>query len=198
MDAQLNGPRPWFGRAFTAQAGRLHCVLQDAGQPQSCDRRAESDPDRGLPRSGLGTLALPEQITYNSTEAADIARAVVQLVAEAAGRGPTKARAYLERDLVTVVLSETLTRPERRLLGHGQGNAVLDARRAMHETLRQPLVDIIRQAIDRPVTSIHLDHDADADVLAIVCVFGDQPSEEILRPRTAAADETRPDPGAGD
>ena len=52
--------------------------------------------------------------------AADISNAVVRLLSEYTGRGPTKARTHIHEDLVTVVLRDTLTKGERSLVAAGK------------------------------------------------------------------------------
>lgn len=47
--------------------------------------------------------------------AARISRSSVQLVREYTGRGPTKAHTIINRDSVTIVLQDALTKGERRL-----------------------------------------------------------------------------------
>ena len=49
------------------------------------------------------------------TVAAGISNAVVRLMSEYIGRGPTKARTAISRDVVTVLLQDTLTKAERSL-----------------------------------------------------------------------------------
>jgi len=48
-------------------------------------------------------------ITPKGSISAAISSAVVQLMREYTGRGPTKARTYVDEDLITVVLQDTLT-----------------------------------------------------------------------------------------
>ncbi|HWK25149.1 MAG TPA: Na-translocating system protein MpsC family protein [Solirubrobacter sp.] len=44
---------------------------------------------------------------------AEISRAVVRLLADSTGRGPTQSRTTIDRDLIVVVLQNTLTPGER-------------------------------------------------------------------------------------
>lgn len=116
---------------------------------------------------------MSDQALHSSSSAGEIARSTVQLFAEVIGRGPTKARAHLEEDVLTIVLSETLTRPERRLIQGGHTEAVQVSRRAMHQTMEAPIVELVERVTERSVLSVHLDHALDADVLVVVCVFAE-------------------------
>src|SRR5438309_9773305 len=48
-----------------------------------------------------------------------ISNMVVRVLNEFTGRGPTQARTYIQDDLITVVLRDTLTRGERHLVEDG-------------------------------------------------------------------------------
>lgn len=53
--------------------------------------------------------------------ALSISNAMVQLIRETTGRGPTKARTTIGRDHVLVMLRDTLTKGERKLAANGYG-----------------------------------------------------------------------------
>src|SRR5258706_453589 len=69
-------------------------------------------PCRGGRREGHPVPQATEPVGAGSV-AADISNAVVRLLSDYTGRGPTKARTYLHEDLVSVVLRDTLTKGER-------------------------------------------------------------------------------------
>ena len=104
-------------------------------------------------------------------QAAEISRFVVRRFAETVGRGPTKARAYLAEDAITVVLRDTLTKPERLLFEQGHAAALTAARTALQDTLRQPALDGVELITDRTVESVHIDHQLPADIVALVFVL---------------------------
>ena len=54
--------------------------------------------------------------------------AAVQLLHEYTGRGPTKAKTLINEDVVTVLLADTLTKGERKLVDSGRSNRVLQLR----------------------------------------------------------------------
>jgi uncharacterized protein YbcI len=60
---------------------------------------------------------------------ATIATEITRLQAEYYGRGPTKARTYINDDLVVVVLEETFTPAEKTLIARGESEGIQDIRR---------------------------------------------------------------------
>jgi uncharacterized protein YbcI len=98
-----------------------------------------------------------------NSPAAAIANLVVRLFSEYTGRGPTRARAYLHDDIVTVVLKETLTKAERSLANHGRSEQVLNMRLAFQQTMRDDLVQGVETILDRKVQAFlsanHLEPD---------------------------------------
>ena len=60
--------------------------------------------------------------------AAAISSGIVSLLRDYTGRGPTKARTAMSRDTITVILTDGLTKAERKLADHGRTEYVLDAR----------------------------------------------------------------------
>jgi uncharacterized protein YbcI len=92
-----------------------------------------------------------------------ISNLVVGLMSEYTGRGPTKARTYLEDDFVSVVLHDLLTKGERSLVHDGKADLVLDMRRAFQATMRQDLVGGVERLTGRRVIAFmsanHIDPD---------------------------------------
>jgi uncharacterized protein YbcI len=83
--------------------------------------------------------------------AAAISNAVVRLLSEYTGRGPTKARTHLSKDLVTVVLHDTLTKGERSLVSEGDATIVLETRKAFQNAMKDDLVKAVEQHTGRQV-----------------------------------------------
>jgi hypothetical protein len=50
---------------------------------------------------------------------------VVRVITDYAGRGPTRARAYIQDDLVSVAVQDTLTKGERSLVQGGRAEVVM-------------------------------------------------------------------------
>jgi uncharacterized protein YbcI len=93
-----------------------------------------------------------------------ISNAVVHLMSDFTGRGPTRARTYIHEDLISVVVRDTLTRGERNLVASGRSGLVLDMRTAFQESMRTDLIAAIEQLTGREVIAFfsanHIDPDA--------------------------------------
>jgi uncharacterized protein YbcI len=95
---------------------------------------------------------------------AAISNAVVQLLSEYTGRGPTKARTYMNDDLITVVLRDTMTTGERSLCEDGQGELVLATRKAYQNTMADDLVAAVEEHSGRTVFAFLSDNHIDPDI----------------------------------
>jgi uncharacterized protein YbcI len=67
---------------------------------------------------------------------AQISNAVVQMLREYTGRGPTKARTTIRDNVVLVMLEQTLTKGEQSLSNKGRGEKVLEIRHEFQEAMR--------------------------------------------------------------
>ena len=112
----------------------------------------------------------PEQSIGGSKHAA-ISNMVVRLMSEYTGRGPTKARTYLQDDVVTVLLQDTLTKGERSLVGDGLEQTVLSVRKAFQGTMRHDLIRGIEDIVGRRVVAFLSDNHIDPDVAVEVFVL---------------------------
>lgn len=93
---------------------------------------------------------------------------IVRLVGEYAGRGPVRARSYVDGDLVCVVLQDTLTRGERNLLNNGEEDLVLRTRRAYQSAMRDEAIAGVEEITGRKVMAFMSDNHIDPDV-AVEC-----------------------------
>jgi uncharacterized protein YbcI len=96
--------------------------------------------------------------------AAAISNGAVQLLAEYTGRGPTKAHTIISRDTVAIVLRDTLTKGERRLVEEGQAGHVLRSRHAYQHVMREDLVGLVEQNVQRKVIAFMSDNHMDPDM----------------------------------
>jgi uncharacterized protein YbcI len=94
---------------------------------------------------------------------AEISREIVRLHAEYYGRGPTRARTYIDDDLVVCVLEETFTKAERTLIDHGERDAIQHIRRRFQQRMADAFVSIVERATGRRVRTFlsetNLEHD---------------------------------------
>jgi uncharacterized protein YbcI len=103
-------------------------------------------------RPGTGSIAVA------------ISNAVVRLMSEYTGRGPTRARTYLQDDLITVVLQDTMTKGERSLVRDGRSDLVLTTRKAYQCTMRSDLVAAVEDLTSRTVAAFLSDNHIDPDI----------------------------------
>ena len=82
-----------------------------------------------------------------------ISTGIVRLLAEYTGRGPTKARTYIHDDSVVVVLADTLTKSERRLIAAGEDKLVLNTRSAFQEAMKYELIAVVEECTGRKVNA---------------------------------------------
>ena len=105
------------------------------------------------------------------SKAAAISNHVVRTISEFTGRGPTKARTYINDDVVMCVLQDTLTKGERSLVGDSLDDLVLTMRKAFQDTMREALVSGIEEILGRKVTAFmsanHIDPDAAVEVFLL-------------------------------
>jgi uncharacterized protein YbcI len=96
--------------------------------------------------------------------AASISNMMVRLLSEYTGRGPTKARTYIDGDLISVVMQDNLTRGERSLVRDDQSALVLTSRRAYQEAMSTEAVRHVEEITGRKVMAFLSDNHIDPDV----------------------------------
>jgi uncharacterized protein YbcI len=100
-----------------------------------------------------------------------ISTSAVQLLHEYTGRGPTKAKTLINEDVVTVLLADTLTKGERRLVDTGRSDRVLQLRHEYQLIMRDDLVRIVERQLQRKVIAFmsqnHIDPDFAVEVFVL-------------------------------
>ena len=112
--------------------------------------------------------SMQAQAPVAGSNAAAISNHVVRTMSAYTGRGPTKARTYINDDVVTVVLQCTLTKGERSLVSDDLDEVVLSMRKAFQGTMRHDLISGIEEILGRKVTAFMSDNHIDPDVAAEV------------------------------
>jgi len=102
--------------------------------------------------------------SVDGSTAAAISKLVVRLVSEYTGRGPTRARTYLNENLITVVLQDSLTQGERSLLQDGRHDLVLAVRHAFQEAMRADLITGVEELTKRTVSVFLSANHTDPDI----------------------------------
>lgn len=110
--------------------------------------------------------------------AAAISTAVVHALGEYTGRGPTRARTYIERDAIIVVVRDTLTTGERHLVSGGNAPVVLRTRGLYQELMRPELVASVEDLTGRTVAAFMSSNHIDPDVAVETFVLEPLPAAE--------------------
>ena len=95
---------------------------------------------------------------------AAISKEIVRLQAEYYGKGPTRAKTYMEDDLVVVVLEESFTRAEKTLAERGEREAIQHIRRRFQQQMAESFTSVVEQATGRKVRVFLSETDIDQDV----------------------------------
>jgi uncharacterized protein YbcI len=83
--------------------------------------------------------------------ASAISNQVVRVMSDYTGRGPTMARTYIQDDLISVVVRDSLTKGERRLVADGKAEVVLGMRKEFQDAMRCDLVAGVEELTGREV-----------------------------------------------
>ncbi len=107
---------------------------------------------------------VPPMIAVDGPLTAAISNAVVGLLRDFTGRGPTQARTTIGSDTVVVTLRDSLTKAERTLASRGQALEVLAMRRAFQDTMREDLIAAVERLTMRKVEAFLSDNLHEPDV----------------------------------
>ncbi|HEX5712872.1 MAG TPA: Na-translocating system protein MpsC family protein [Solirubrobacterales bacterium] len=88
---------------------------------------------------------------------AAISRETVQLYLRTFGRGPTKARTYVQSDYAVCVLRDIFTTGERTLIANGGREQVEESRKKINDAIDGEFVAVVERETGRPVQT-HLTH----------------------------------------
>ena len=109
-------------------------------------------------------MTSPDAPRTDGSMAAQITKAVVGVFRDYTGRGPTKARTFLNENLVHVLLEDTMTTAERALAEGGEEEFVLDIRRKFQTTMRNDLVAAVEDLSGRKVLAFMSDNTTEPDM----------------------------------
>src|SRR5215210_4011181 len=114
----------------------------------------------GIPACGAPSLPLPSRGPTPNEEAgreapmnqqregplsanAAISDGAVRLLHEYTGRGPTRSRTTINHDSVMIVLGDTLTKGEQKLVESGKAERVLQLRHDYQMTMSDDLIELV-------------------------------------------------------
>ena len=120
-----------------------------------------------MPIEGL----LPGEQPQKDAPSAMISTSAVQVLHEYTGRGPTKAKTVISEDLVTILVADTLTHGERKLVDNGDADEVLLLRHHYQRIMRPELVAIVERQLERRVVAFMSQNHIDPDLAVEVFVL---------------------------
>jgi uncharacterized protein YbcI len=100
-----------------------------------------------------------------------ISTSAVQLLHEYTGRGPTKAKTEINDEQVTILLANSLTEGERKLVANGKSDGVLGLRHDYQLTMRDDLVALVERQLERKVIAFMSQNHIDPDLAVEVFVL---------------------------
>jgi uncharacterized protein YbcI len=121
-------------------------------------------------------VSTEKSVTEHANPRLRISNEIVHLHSEFYGRGPSKAKTYIQDDLVVVVLEETFTPSERTLIDRGEGESIHDIRRRFQRVMGDQFKEIVEQATGRPVRAFMSETSLEEDVAVEVFLLGESPS----------------------
>jgi uncharacterized protein YbcI len=118
------------------------------------------EPNQAEPESAASELIEPDWTKDVETETrpgmrSEISNAMVGLKKRFYGKGPTKAKTYINDNYVLCVLQGGLTRNEETLLAAGEANLVRQYRLRFQEVVADQLIAVVEQATGRKVLTYH-------------------------------------------
>jgi uncharacterized protein YbcI len=116
--------------------------------------------DQAVPREGASRLTDPDWTADVETDRrpglrAEISNAMVGLKKGFYGKGPTKAKTYINDNYVFCVLQGGLTRNEETLLAAGEEDLVRQFRLKFQEAMAAPTIEAIERLTRRAVIGYH-------------------------------------------
>jgi uncharacterized protein YbcI len=103
-----------------------------------------------------------------------LSRDIVQVYARMFGRGPVKARSYVQRDFALCVLEEIFTIAECTLIDAGFAGHVKETRHRFHEALREEFVAVAERVTGRGVRVFISQVDVECGVATELFLFEPQ------------------------
>ena len=129
-------------------------------------------------------MRAPAQQQLDGPLHAALSNAVVRIVHEYTGRGPSLARTSIRDDVVVVMLQETLLKAEHSLIDDGKASLVIEMRRSFQQTMREDLSAAVEALTERTVIAFMSDSQLEPDYSVEVFVL--EP-EQSAAPAAGAA-----------
>jgi uncharacterized protein YbcI len=117
-----------------------------------------------------------------------LSNAIVGLLREYTGRGPTRARTTIRDNVVLVMLEQTLTRGEQVLVDKGRIENVLALRREYQEAMREEGNARVAELTGRRVLAMMSANHVNPDLGAEIYVLDGPPAEQWVAGPDSSAD----------
>jgi uncharacterized protein YbcI len=128
---------------------------------------------------------------------AAISNAVVGLMREHVGRGPTKARTIHSGKFVLCVLEDTMTKEQRTLASAGDEDSVLGVRHALQQVMGDEMAAAVETFTQRKVVAFMSANHIEPDLAAELFVL-DEPVLEAAPASVPLEDSGRTESSNGD
>ena len=128
-----------------------------------------------------------EDVRVSGLLMANISRRIVGLHKEFYGKGPEKARTYVQDDLVVVLMRGGFTRVEETLLREGRGEAVARQRRDFQQVMFERFAEVIESELGRKVVAFMSSSHQEPDLLAELFVL--ENAQVTLPPEPEAGED---------
>jgi len=132
-------------------------------------------------------MRAPAQHQTDGALYASLSNAVVRIVHDYTGRGPTTARTSIRDDVVVVMLQESLLKAEHSLIDDGKGDLVVEMRRSFQQTMREDFSAAVETLTERKVIAFMSDSQLEPDYSVEVFVLAPEQSEAPGRTRSMTA-----------
>ncbi len=117
-----------------------------------------------------------------------LSNAIVGLLREYTGRGPTRARTTIRDNVVLVMLEQTLTKGEQVLVDKGRIENVLALRREYQEAMREEGNARVAELTGRRVLAMMSANHVNPDLGAEIYVLDGPPAEQWVAGPDSSAD----------
>ena len=122
-------------------------------------------------------MTTPQERATGGEMLTALSNAVVKIVREYTGRGPTQARASVRDNLITVLMQETLLKAEHSLINDSKAGLVVEMRRSFQQTMRGDLSAAVERITGRKVIAFMSDSHLEPDYSIEVFVLEPEPSD---------------------
>jgi uncharacterized protein YbcI len=114
-----------------------------------------------------------------------ISNAIVGILRDYTGRGPTKARTTINDNIVLVMLEQTLTKGEQSLVAKGRAEKVIEIRHEFQEAMREESSAKVGELTGRKVIAMLSANHIDPDLGAEIYVLDGPPRPDLAFSETA-------------